>query len=217
MAMLPRHRTVADVMTVRVHVASALTPFKVLVQLIEENRVSAIPIVDQSGVPVGVVSESDLLLKETRGRQRNEKAKAEGVVAQDLMTSPAVTVDADVLIADAARLMQRHNIKRLVVVDRRGRISGIVCRSDLLRVFLRTDEDIRNEVVAKLIPAIVPMDAGSVGVDVSSNLITLSGEVDRRSDADILARMTRDVDGVVGVVNLLTFRWDDSRERARAV
>lgn len=217
MAMLPRHRTVADVMSVRVHVASPFTPFKLLVRLIEENRISAVPIVDHAGVPVGVVSESDLLLKETRGGHREEKAKAEAVVARDLMTSPAVTVGGDALIADAARLMQQRNIKRLVVVDGRGRIMGIVTRSDLLRVFLRTDEDLRDEVTSKLIPAIVPSDADTVEVDVRSNVITLRGEVDRRSDAEILSRMARDVDGVVDVVNLLRFRWDDSQKHARAV
>ena len=63
---LPRHRTVSDVMTSRVHVASPLAPFKLLVRMIEENRVSAIPIVDQQGVPIGIVSETDLLLKERR-------------------------------------------------------------------------------------------------------------------------------------------------------
>ena len=62
----PRHQTVSDVMTSGVHVASPLAPFKLLVRLIEENRVSAIPIVDHTGLPVGIVSESDLLLKERR-------------------------------------------------------------------------------------------------------------------------------------------------------
>jgi osmotically-inducible protein OsmY len=48
-------------------------------------------------------------------------------------------------------------------------------------------------------------------------VITLSGEVDRRSDVDILTRVTRDVDGVVEVVNRLTYRWDDGRVRAHAI
>ena len=217
MAILPRHRTVADVMTVRVHVASTLTPFKLLVRLIEENRISAVPIVNQAGVPIGVVSESDLLHKETRGRKRSEQAKADAVIAADLMTSPAITVRVDALVPEAARLMQERNVKRLVVVDGRGRIAGIVSRSDLLQVFLRTDEELRDEVVDKLIPAIVPADAATVDVSVRSNVITLTGEVDRRSDSDILARVTRDVEGVVDVVNHLTFRWDDNRRPVAAV
>jgi CBS domain-containing protein len=217
MAILPRHRTVADVMTVRVHVASTLTPFKLLVRLIEENRISAVPIVNQAGVPIGVVSESDLLHKETRGRKRSEQAKADAVIAADLMTSPAITVRVDALVPEAARLMQERNVKRLVVVDGRGRIAGIVSRSDLLQVFLRTDEELRDEVVDKLIPAIVPADAATVDVSVRSNVITLTGEVDRRSDSEILARVTRDVEGVVDVVNHLTFRWDDNRRPVAAV
>jgi CBS-domain-containing membrane protein len=229
LSVLLRHRTVGDVMTSRVHVASPLTPFKLLVRLIEENRISAIPIVDTRGVPVGVVSESDLLLKEWRGeleadagplhgwKNRLERAKAGAVLAQDLMTSPAITVAATALITDAARLMHERNVRRLVVVDQRGRIAGIVSRSDLLQVFLRTDEDLREEVVERIIPAILPTEGDNVVVEVRSNVITLSGEVDRRSDSEILTRMSREVDGVVDVVNLLRFRWDDLRQRAGAI
>lgn len=229
MSVLLRHRTVADVMTSRVHVASPLTPFKLLVRLIEENRISAVPIVDTSGVPVGVVSESDLLLKERRTeleaeggplqawKHRPERVKAGAVLAQDLMTSPAITVPTTALITDAARLMHERNIRRLVVVDQRGRIAGIVSRSDLLQVFLRTDEDLRAEVVDRIIPAILPTEGEGVAVEVRSNVITLSGEVDRRSDAEILTRMSREVDGVVDVVNLLRFRWDDLRSHAHAL
>ena len=226
MSVLLRHRTVADVMTSRVHVASPLTPFKLLVRLIEENRISAVPIVDNHGVPVGVVSESDLLLKERRQelesetgplhawRHRPERAKAGGVLAKDLMTAPAITVSTGAFITEAAKVMHERNVRRLVVVDDRGRIAGIVSRSDLLQVFLRTDEDLRDEVVHRLIPAIMPADGENVAVEVRSNVITLSGEVDRRSDGDILTRMAREVDGVVDVVNRLRYRWDDLRQHA---
>jgi len=224
---LVRHRTVSDVMTTRVHVASPSTTFKMLVRLIEENRVSAIPIVDPAGKPVGIVSESDLLLKERRSeleleagsplhlwRRRQERAKAKGIVAADLMTSPVVAVGADSTIAQAARVMQERNVRRLVVVDQRGNIAGIVSRSDLLQVFLRTDQDLRSELVQRLVPAVLPTNAGAVHVDVESNVITLTGEVDRRSDVDILGRLAREVDGVVSVVNRMTYRWDDARAQA---
>ena len=199
MKSLPRHRTVSDVMTRQVHVASALTPFKLLVRLIEENHVSAIPIVDQQGVPIGLVSESDLLLKERQHeldakqnlvhplKRRRERAKADGVVASELMTSPAITVAMDASLSQAARLMEERHVRRLVVVDERGKIAGVVSRSDLLQVFLRTDEDLRDEVVNKLIPAILWPPPDSVGVEVRWNVVTLSGEVDRKSDAEILS------------------------------
>jgi CBS domain-containing protein len=218
MSMLPRHRTVCDVMTVRVHVASPETPFKFLVRLIEENRVSAIPIVDRHGVPVGIVSESDLLLKEQRHelesghdlvhprRRRDQRAKAAGTDASAVMTSPPITVTTGTSLADAARLMQERNVRRLVVVDERGRIAGIVSRSDLLQVFLRTDEELREEIVSELIPALIWPAPEGLGVDVSWNVVTLSGEMDRKSDAERLIRLASQLDGVVEVVNKLSYR-----------
>ena len=220
MITLPRHRTVADVMTTRVHVASPETPFKHLVRLIEENRISAVPIVDHNGIPIGVVSESDLLFKERRGeltsdllhprRRRNERAKAEGLVASDVMTSPPITVRSDSRLVEAARLTQERNVRRLIVVDGRGKISGIVSRSDLLQVFLRSDEDLLEDIVENLIPPLMLALQQPIVVDVHDNVVTLRGEVDRKSDVEILGRLTKELDGVVDVVNRLHYRWDDS-------
>jgi CBS domain-containing protein len=222
---IPRHRTVADVMTATVHVASPSTSFRALVNLIEDNRVSAVPVVDQLGLPIGVVSESDLLLKERRtelesdglwGRRRL-KVKSHARIAADLMTSPAITVGVDTPIAEAARIMQERNVRRLIVVDGRGRIAGIVTRSDLLQVFLRSATDLRQEIVESIIPAVMPTATEAIDVQVESNVITLSGEVDRRTDSEILSRLARDVDGVVDVVNELTFRWDDTTPYPHAI
>jgi CBS domain-containing protein len=196
--------------------------FQHLVRLIEENRISAIPIVDQTGKPVGIVSESDLLLKERRleleasndlltgPRRRHDRAKASGTVASDVMSSPPITVTTETSLGDAASLMQESHVRRLIVVDQRGRIAGIVSRSDLLQVFLRSDDDLRQEIVDKLIPAVLSLPDDSIKVEVSWNIATLSGDVDRKSDADILTRLTRELDGVVGVVDRLHYRWDDT-------
>jgi CBS domain-containing protein len=155
---LPRHRTVSDVMTNRVHVATPSAPFKHLVRVIEENRVSAIPIVDQQGVPIGIVSEWDLMLKERRRelessndlthpqRRRHQRARAVGTIASELMTTPVITVTSDMSLSHAARLMHEKKVRRLVVVDQRGRIAGMVSQSDLLQVFLRSDEELRGEI-----------------------------------------------------------------------
>lgn len=229
MSSLPRRRTVADVMTKNVHIAGPQTPFKLLVRLIEENRISAVPIVDQQGVPVGIVSESDLLVKERRSelehgrdilhgaRRRGLRAKANGTLAADLMTAPPVTVPLTTSLSETARLMQERNVRRLVVVDGQGRIAGIVSRSDILQVFLRTDEDLWSEITKVLIPAVLPDAIERPRVDVRWNVVTLSGEVDRRSDAEILARLVRDLDGVVDVIDRLTYRWDDSAGSAEPV
>ncbi len=228
MRSLPRHRTVSDVMTRHVHVAGPQTPFKLIVRLIEENRVSAIPIVDQHGVPVGIVSETDLLLKERRQEldqsrdllharhRREQRVKAEGLLACDLMSSPPITVPATIGLAQAARLMQERNVRRLVVVDERGKIAGIVSRSDLLQVFLRSDEELRHEITGVLIPALMLDEPEELRVDVRWNVVTLRGELDRKSDVDMLARLTADLDGVVGVVTHLSYRWDDGAAQPAA-
>jgi CBS-domain-containing membrane protein len=168
------------------------------------------------------VSESDLLLKERRHeldstgdllhlqKRRHDRAKAGGTVASEVMSSPAITITADTSLSLAAGLMHEKNVRRLVVVDDRGRIAGIVSRSDLLQVFLRTDDELRDEIASGLIPALLLAWPEGIGVDVRANVVTLSGEVDRKSDAEILARLTRDLDGVVGVVDDLTYKWDDS-------
>lgn len=214
----PRHRTVSDVMTVRVHVASPETPFKFLVQLIEDNRISAVPIVDRHGIPVGIVSEADLLLKEQRHglesqrdlvhplRLRHRREKAAGNVASELMTSPPITVTTGTSLAEAALLMQERKVRRLVVVDDGGRIEGIVSRSDLLHVFLRSDEELRHEVAGELVPALF---MEGIGVEVHMNVVTLTGKVDRKSDVDLLVRLTKQLDGVVDVVDRLEYNWDD--------
>lgn len=217
--------TVADVMTTRVHVAGPLMQFKLLVRLIEDNRISAVPIVDRDGMPVGVVSEADLLLKERRGdvasesrlhtwRRRPDFDKAKGVIAADLMTSPAITVPTSMTVKAAAGVMRERKVKRLVVVDDSGRIAGVVSRSDLLQVFLRSDEEIRAEVVNRLLPALLLGDQGMVEVDVRCGVVELSGDVERKSDVEIIARLTGELDGVVDVVNRLSCRWDDTKVRA---
>ena len=139
-----RDRTVSDVMTSSVHVATPLTPVKLLVRLVKENRVSAIPIVDQWGTPIGIVSATDLLLK--------ERAKAAGTVASEVMTFPVVTVGLKSSVSEAEKVMQERSVRRLVVVDERGRIAGIVSRSDLLQVFLRGDEDLHERLPAGSTP-----------------------------------------------------------------
>ena len=134
---IQKHRTVSRVMTRQVHVASPNTPFKVLVRLIEDNRVSAIPIVDAQGTPIGVVSEADLLFKERRPtlpKQQRALGKAQGVLAAEIMTAPPVTVGCNASLTQAARLLQQRDMRSLIVVDERGKIAGVVSRSDLLQV-----------------------------------------------------------------------------------
>ncbi len=147
--------TVEAVMTSEVVTAQPSTPFQELVRLLEQCHISALPVVDDSGRLVGIVSGADLLIKEgyphgatdaspvDAARYRKRLDKAAGTRAAELMAAPVSTVPLGTLIADAVRLMLRLDVKRLPVVDARGGLAGIVARSDLLKVFLRPDPAVR--------------------------------------------------------------------------
>lgn len=213
----PSRLTVADVMTRDVITVTPETPFKQLEQLMAEHRISAVPVVDTSGVTVGVVSEADLLLRtEVDGgagggwspgsRERDSKAHAQ--TAGGLMSSPAISVEPGALLAAAARLMRKRNVKRLPVVDG-GRLVGIVSRADVLKTYLRSDADILVDIVEGVIKSSMWLDPETIEVEVDDGVVRMHGEVDRRSVVEILSRLTLAVEGVIGVESSVTFRFDD--------
>jgi CBS domain-containing protein len=113
-----------------------------IVATMQRFKVGAVTVIDADRRPVGIVSEDDLLLKETAegglgiGRRRVEQRKAAGSTAGELMTSPAITVTGDTSVHDAARIMHKNRIKQLPVIDPiTGRIVGTVHQGDLLKVF----------------------------------------------------------------------------------
>lgn len=127
------------------------------------------------------------------------------------MSTPAITVHPEQPVPDAARVMERHGIERLPVVDEEDRLIGIATRRDLLRVFLRTDEDIRREVTDEILVAAPGLPPDAVVVSVRDGLVTLEGRLEHRTDIAHAVRSTWQVDGVVGVFSGLTFRLDDDR------
>ncbi|MFE3035126.1 CBS domain-containing protein [Streptomyces canus] len=201
--------TVSDVMTRTVIALSSDTPFKDIVKAMERWKVSALPVVDGEHRVVGVVSESDLLPKEefrdgdpdryARLRRVPDLAKAGARVAEELMTAPAVTARADETLAGAARTMARFGVKRLPVLDADGVLQGIVSRSDLLKVFLRDDEEIAREVRSEVVALLFPDPVEPVEVEVRDGLVTLTGRVRDTSIVPVATRLVRAVEGVVDV------------------
>jgi CBS domain-containing protein len=120
------------------------------------------------------------------------------------MSTPAVTVHPEQRIADAARVMERHGVRRLPVVDEEDRLIGIATRRDLLRVFLRTDDEIRQEVLSVLASPAVGLTAHELAVSVRDGMVTLEGAAPHHGGIPLALRHTYRVDGVVGVVNSLT-------------
>lgn len=214
---------VSDVMTAPVVTVDPGTSFRAIVQALKRHRISAVPVVDTDGRLLGIVSEADLLLKEAdplpkrtrllEGRQRRlERAKAAGQSARELMTTPVVTVEPTVTLSEAARIMHEKGVKRLPVIDAQGHLVGMVSRADLLKAFLRPDAEIKREVLDDLITRRLRLAPESVEVTVHDGVVSLSGEIDRRSDILGLDRMVAEVAGVIGVRDDMRFRYDDTNE-----
>jgi CBS domain-containing protein len=212
---------VKDVMTTRVVAVRKDTTFKDIVALLTEHRVSAFPVVDEEEKVIGVVSEADLLSKEalvaaigglagrlgrTGGSPYHDGfAKAAAVTAVDLMTKPPVIVTPDEPVTSAARLMYHGRVKRLPVVGVKGELVGIVSRSDVLSVYSRPDEEIRQEIMKNVIGNEFLADPDRFGVTVSSGIVTLQGHPETVAKGRDIVAEAWHVEGVVSVRDRLTY------------
>ncbi|WP_112468980.1 CBS domain-containing protein [Streptomyces triticisoli] len=217
---MTRHSTVGEVMTCDVVTVRPDTPFKEITALLSTHDISAVPVADERGAPMGLVSEADLLRRQAEQPDQyggqptppgwpHEKAKARAENAAGLMTTPVVTAHPDWPVAQAARTMDHHRVRRLLVVDEADRIVGIVSRADLLRIFLRPDEEIREEIRDDVLKGILRLSGTEVQVQVHDGVVTLRGEVENRSTAQIAERLAKGVDGVVTVRPMIDYAVDD--------
>ncbi|WAP54303.1 CBS domain-containing protein [Streptomyces sp. S465] len=197
-----KHRKIGNVMTDDVVRVSSGTSFDEVDALLSRHRINGLPVVDEDDKVVGVITGTDL--------------SAPAPTAGQLMSRPAITVRPQDSIVDAARAMDRHRVERLPVVDEENRLIGIVTRRDLLRVFLRPDDEIRAEVIDEVLVRSLWLGPQSVAVTVTDGVVRLEGQLDRHSEIPIAVRMAGQVDGVVAVVDRLTYRIDDSADRGGA-
>jgi predicted transcriptional regulator len=187
---------VADVMTVRLFCARPETSVKEIARRLVRNRIGGMPVVDEEGRIKGMVSESDLQPLKNGAPGRPVQT------AGDVMTLPVITLSEVDTVAEAARILTRHRIKRAPVL-RDGRIVGIVTKSDLLRPYLRADGEIRLDVEEVLLENGVA-DGTKVEVSVHEGIVRLEGSVRDRRHAALLAALATTVDGVVDVQDWLT-------------
>ncbi|WP_406164690.1 CBS domain-containing protein [Streptomyces sp. NBC_00996] len=207
------HR-VSDVMTRAVVAVDRKALFKDIVERMDEWKVSALPVLEGDGRVIGVVSEADLLPKEefrdsdpdrfTQLRRLTDLAKAGAVTAEELMSAPVVSVHADATLAEAARIMALRHVKRLPVVNAEGLLEGVVSRGDLLKVFLRPDNDLADEIRRDVVDPLFPAPAEPVHIVVAEGVATLTGRVPDATRIPLAVRLVRGVEGVVGVDCRLT-------------
>lgn len=207
---------VRDVMATRVVAVGKTASFKEMIVGMRKARVSAFPVVDDQGRVIGVVSQADMLDKEAdlaatgAGplasvlRFRNHE-KAARVTAAELMTSPPVTAGPDTSLAEAARLMRDHRVKRLPVINATGHLIGIVSRADVLSIFTRPDADIHREATEEVIAESILVDSRLVAATVHDGIVTLTGRPETNQAARDLVEAVRHIEGVIAVRDQLTY------------
>ena len=209
-------RAVRDVMTTDVVTVHPDTSFKQVVRVLAQCGVDGAPVVDEHGAVLGVVSGSDLTCHEEEpprlasllGRTaRQHVRKSRGRTARELMSSPARTIEPSASVCGALAEMGRCKVGRLVVVED-GRLVGILTRSDVLRPYLRSDEDLQREVEQAVRAEVrCPHD---LTVTVDDGVVRLTGWVERTACAWAACGAAHAVSGVVGVEDLLTSDIDDT-------
>ncbi|MEU1663831.1 CBS domain-containing protein [Streptomyces sparsogenes] len=193
-----KHRKIGNVMTDEVVRVGSGAPPQEVTELLARHRIGGVPVVDEDDKVLGVVSGTDL--------RAESGARAVG----ELMSRPAVTVRPQDSVVDAARTMARNGVERLPVIDEEDRLVGIVTRRDLLGVFLRPDHEIRAEVIDEVLVRSLWLPPQAVDVTVTEGVVLLEGQVERHSEVPIAVRMAGQVDGVVAVVDRLTYRVEDA-------
>lgn len=146
-------KTVADIMTPNPISVTPKTPLKEAITILAEKKISGLLVVDEQGKLTGMISESDLMWQETGvetppyimlldsviylqnlSRYEKEIHKALGQTVEDVMSDRPITVQSHQSVREAARLMQDKKIRRLPVVDREGKIIGIITQGDIVRM-----------------------------------------------------------------------------------
>jgi len=197
-----------QVMTSPILTISPGATMRQAIEMMLEKRVSGLPVVNEIGQLVGMISEGDLLHRSELGTEKQHSKWLDFLLGPgrsasdyvhshsrrvaDVMTTDVVTVRETTLLEDVVRLMEKRRIKRVPVV-RDGGVSGIVTRSDLLRALIKTsaaqvaaksDEDIKQKIY-DTIEQEGWAPAASIHVKVADGHVTLSGTIfdERERDA----------------------------------
>lgn len=211
----------ADLMTRKVITISPDHSVRHAARLMLDNHISGLPVRDDNGNMVGILSEGDLLRRaelgpaawrgteSRRGEEPEAFVKGHSWRVADVMTPGVVTVDEDTSVDCIAAVMMAHDIKR-VPVTRAGEMVGIVSRSDVLQAIAAAvpdvaaagDEATRRAVLARLCSD-VGLDKSAIIVTVENGTVSLSGEVDSEAKREAARVAAEAISGVGRVRNMI--------------
>jgi len=216
---------VEQVMTREVVTVTPETPLKEVAAILAERRISGLPVCDETSRVVGVVSENDILFKELGPDQRrggplvwlldpapSRSPKTIARTAAEAMTSPAVTTRPKAQVSEAARVMVERGVNRLPVV-KDSQLVGIVTRADLVKAFVRSDEEIAREIREDVIRETLWLVPEELKVEVDHGDVKIAGRVDTRTDADLIKAFASKVPGVISVTGEIEWVFDDLARR----
>lgn len=214
-----REPTVADVMTRHVITAVPDTPFKELAGMLLAHDIDALPVIDSTGMPLGVVADADILTKlEFHGGAdlrpllagahcRARWYKSLALHAADLMTAPAITITPNISISTAVHLLARRRIRQLCVVTSEGYLVGTLARRDTLPLLVRSDSAIEADIERDI--ATKTGQPNQVTVHVADGVVTLDGTLTLHSAVQRAGDTAHHIPGVVAVHNNLRYDVDD--------
>ncbi len=161
-------KRVGDVMTADVITVSPNTTVSQIARLMSEHHIGGVPVVNNAGQVVGVVTELDLIMRNTRfempafftildmifyletpGHYKKRLKHILGTKAEEIMSKPAETISPDDTIEELSKIMEGRRMNPIPVVDENEKLVGIVSRSDVVRLMAQelTDEDEEEEEV----------------------------------------------------------------------
>jgi CBS domain-containing protein len=213
---------VVDLMASEVISVHRETSLRDAARLMVEKGISGLPVTDEDGNLVGVISEGDFLRKEVdrgdlMGRgllgvlfdSRDSLAEAENV--GEVMAENLFTVSPDATLVEAARTMTTHGVKRLPVVTREGKLVGVISRRDVVAAFTRPDELIEDEIREDILRRLLFLEPTLLDISVEAGVVELSGELPTKTDARLLEAMVQRTDGVIRAEFNVTWKIDDTR------
>lgn len=204
---------IKDVMTAEVVTVDADAALKDAAHLFVERHITGVPVIDQSGSLVGVLSEADIVAKEAKPRHHKRSAlawlldpvdpwlddRSGARTVREAMSAPALTIGPDAEVSEAAARMVEDGVNRLPVVDGNGELIGIVTRADLVRAFTRPDDEVAREIVHDVIERVFWLDPTELTVSVTHGAVRLTGKVETENDVKLLPELVRRVPGVISV------------------
>ena len=224
----------SDVMVRNVITIGPKAPVSEAAKLLIENDISAVPVIDEQGDVVGILSEADLMRREEIGTEKKhygwleavlpaamlaeEFAHSHGIKVEEVMSKHVVSAKADTPLAEIANLLERNRIKRVPIIEQ-GKIVGIVSRANLvqalasasstLRKTADADRAIRLEILSRLANQSWT-DFGERNIIVVDGEVHIWGLVGSPEERTALTALIESVPGVIGVGSRSVLRFFDA-------